>query len=148
MRKGALVLAILVLGGCGGGGAPASSAAGATAATVTSFPSLSPSASAEPWPSGGPVPTELSGVWRLGTSAGTMRLAGNTYAFGQSNGNVVVNGTEIAFFNGSGCGISLPGGVGRYSWTVSGSEAHFEALSPDPCGRSDLLAGVTWTKRP
>ena len=101
-----------------------------------------------------------------------MRLSGNTYAFGQSNGNVVVNGNEIAFFNGSGCAgdafmilstspglgslrspnngcpISLPGGVGRYSWTVSGTEAHFEALSPDPCGRSDLLAGVTWTKRP
>ena len=77
-----------------------------------------------------------------------MRLSGNTYAFGQSNGNVVVNGNEIAFFNGSGCATSLPVGVGRYSWTVSGTEAHFEELSPDPCGRSDLLAGVTWTKRP
>src|SRR5437870_11568998 len=106
MRKGALVLAILVLGGCGGGGAPASPSAGATAATVTNFPSPSPSASAEPWPTGGPVPTELSGVWRLGTSSGTMSLTGNTYALGQANANVVVNVNEIANFNDSGCAIS------------------------------------------
>jgi len=148
MRKGAFVLAVLIVGGCGGASTPATSPAATTAAMVTSSPAPSPSVATEPWPSGGPVPTELSGVWRLGTSAGTMRLSGNTYAFGQSNGNVVVNGTEIAFFNGSGCGISLPGGVGRYSWAVSGSEVSFVALAPDPCGRSDLLAGVTWTKRP
>jgi hypothetical protein len=145
MRKGAFVLAVWILSGCGGGAAPASSAAVTTAATATSSPAPSPSASTEPWPSGGPVPTELSGVWRLGTSAGTMRLSGNTYAFGQSNGNVVVNGNEIAFFNGSGCGLALPGGIGRYSWTLSGTEVSFVALSPDPCGRSDLLAGVTWS---
>ncbi len=148
MRKGAFVLAVLIVSGCGGASPPATSADTATAATATGSTAPSPSAATEPWPSGGPVPTELSGVWRLGTSAGTMRLSGNTYAFGQSNGNVVVNGNEIAFFNGTGCGISLPGGVGRYSWTLRGADVSFVALSPDPCGRSDLLAGATWTKKP
>ena len=148
MRKAAFVLAVTIFGGCGGAGAPASPAAVATVTATPATPTPSAAASAEPWPSGGPVPTELSGVWRLGTSVFTMRLSGNTYAFGQSNGNVVVNGTEIDFFNGSGCGKPLPDGVGRYSWTVSGAEVHFVALAPDPCGRSDLLADVTWTKRP
>ena len=147
MRKGAFVLAVMIVGACGGTGTPGTSPVTTSEAAATATtPMPSPSASAEPWPSGGPVPTELSGVWRLGTSAGTMRLSGNTYAFGQSNGNVVVNGSEILFFNGSGCPMPLPGGIGRYSWNLSGREVTFAALSPDPCGRSDLLAGVTWSR--
>jgi hypothetical protein len=135
------VLAAVFIAGCESAHAPGSSPAVAAPTTV---PSASPAA--ESWPAGGPVPPELSGVWRLGTSAGTMRLSGNTYAFGQSNGNVVVNGNEIAFFNGSGCGMALPGGIGRYSWTLSGKDVHFVSLAPDPCGRADLLADVTWTR--
>jgi hypothetical protein len=145
MRNGALTLTVAVALAACGGATPALSTPTSSPVVVSS---ASPSASlvAAPWPSGEPVPQDLAGVWRLGTSAGTMRLSGNTYAFGQSNGNVVVNGNEIDFFNGTGCGLALPDGVGRYSWTLSGREVHFVALAPDPCGRSDLLNDVTWRR--
>ena len=137
MRKGVLVLAVAIVAGCGGAGANVSSPVVSSAAPT---PTSSPSPAAEPWPSGDPVPPELAGVWRLAHGAGTLRLSGNTYAFGQSNGNVVVNRNEILFFNGSGCGMPLPDGIGRYSWTLSDREVHFVALSRDPCSRGDLLA--------
>ena len=143
MRKGAIVLAAAMVAGCGGAGGSASSPA-ITPAAPTSASTSSPAA--EPWPRGDPVPPELAGNWRLAHGAGSLRLSGNTYAFGQSNGNVVVNGNEILFFNGSGCGMPLPSGIGWYSWTLSDREVHFVALARDPCARGDLLADVTWVR--
>ena len=63
-----------------------------------------------------------------------------------ANGNVVVNADEIDFFNGDQCGIPLPGGVGRYRWTLSGALLHFAALSDDPCGRTEDLADQNYQR--
>lgn len=55
-----------------------------------------------------------------------------------------MNGDEIDFFNGDQCGMPLPGGIGRYNWTVSGGSLHLMALNDDPCGRSEDLADITY----
>jgi hypothetical protein len=138
--------------------------------TSTSSKQPSPSAatttirSASP-PPGGPVPAQLIGDWSLppsvveglggacpqplaaATCVSQLKFTATTYFFetnapGLSNGggNVVVNNTEIDFFNGSGCGMQLPEGVGRYTWTLTNTGLHFTALSNDPCPRSPFLA--------
>jgi len=143
MRKGAFLLAAVIAAGCGGP-TPASSAA-TTAATTASAASPSASVEAAPWPSGNPVPPELAGVWYLGTSVYQMRLSGNAYVLTGTSGNVVVNGNEIAFFNGSGCNMPLPGGVGRYSWALIDSSLRFVPVA-DPCPRADLLSNSIWSR--
>lgn len=55
-------------------------------------------------------------------------------------GNAVVTGSEMDFFNDSGCGIPLPDGLGRYTWTLTGNVLHFTPLNADPCERSAWLA--------
>lgn len=61
-------------------------------------------------------------------------------------GDVVVNRTEMDFFNGPACGLKLPHGVGRYTWAVTGSILHFDALGTDPCPRSVWLANQSYTR--
>jgi hypothetical protein len=144
VRKGAFALTmVVVLAGCAGG-APTSSPPTGSPAVVSS---ASPSASlaAAPWPSGDPVPQELAGLWYLGTSVFTMRLSGNNYVLTGTNGNVVVTANEIVFFNGTGCNMPLPGGIGRYSWTLSDTSLHFVRVA-DPCPRAELLSSSTWSR--
>jgi hypothetical protein len=141
MRKVAFVLVAVITGGCGG--TPPQAAT--TAAIATSSPPASASVGAAPWPSGDAVPKELAGIWYLGTSVYTMRLSGNGYVLTGTSGNVVVTGNEIVFFNGSGCNMPLPGGVGRYSWALVDSSLHFVRVA-DPCPRSDLLSNSTWSR--
>ncbi len=64
----------------------------------------------------------------------------NNLGFPSCCGNVVVNGSEMDFFNDSGCGFRLPGGLGRYTWTLSGTVLHFTPLNADPYDRSAWLA--------
>jgi hypothetical protein len=151
MRKGAFVLLAVIAVGCGGerpSSSPVTPAAGSA--------SPSPSVAAAPWPSGDPVPPELTGVWFRGETR--MRLSGNTFDIGFQSGNVVVRGSEILFFNDAGCrpapgkaALVLPDGIGRYSWRVTDSSVHFVLLAVDPCTvlgdvREALLSGQTWTR--
>jgi hypothetical protein len=141
MRKVAFVLAAVIAAGCGGTTPQATT----TAAIVTGSPPTSASVAAAPWPSGDPVPEELAGIWYLGVSVYMMRLSGNTYVLAGSTGNVVVTANEIVFFNASGCNMPLPGGIGRYSWALTGPSVHFVRVA-DPCPRGDLLSDTTWSR--
>lgn len=91
------------------------------------------------------MPEELAGTWYLGVSVYMMRLSSNTYVLAGSTGNVVVTANEIVFFNASGCNMPLPGGIGRYSWALTGPSVHFVRVA-DPCPRGDLLADTTWSR--
>jgi hypothetical protein len=122
-------------------------------ASTISTPSSVASVPGAAWPQGAAVPAELSGVWYFPLHSSQITLRGTEYEVVQSvlhaSGNVVVNGDEIDFFNGSGCGLALPDGVGRYRWSLkSANELQFTALDADPCGRVDILAGATWTRSP
>lgn len=129
-----------------------------------------PSASLAPAPAspgqGGPVPAQLLGGWYLlpadinaavGYAAcqlpstpakcsvqivftATTVTWPNNLGFLSCCGNAVVNGSEIDFFNDSGCGIPLPDGLGRYTWTLTGNVLHFTPLNADPCERFNWLA--------
>ena len=113
--------------------------------------------SAEPnSPPGGPVPAAIQGDWFLPPATVSsimsndscrllkLTLAATTYhlthsinpACGtSSSGDVVVNKAEIDFFSADVCGLKLPDGVGRYTWTLTGGVLHFAAMKPDPCPR-------------
>jgi hypothetical protein len=97
------------------------------------------------------VPAQLLGNWRLPEAAVTaingsatnipliLGLTATTYVLHgvvtdySASGDVVVNNTEIDFFNEDYCGLQLPKGVGRYKWMLKGGVLHFTLLSPDPC---------------
>jgi hypothetical protein len=114
---------------------------------------VSPTASAPP---GGAVPMTLAGDWVLrGTTSSSgpdLVFQANTYELitngGVSFGNVALNGNQIEFFNGSMCRISLPGGVGRYRWSLHGGVLQFTPLNADPCGgRTRPLANQTYVRQ-
>jgi len=114
-----------------------------TAAFFAIRPAPSNSAPAAPpaAPSGGPIPAQLTGAWKevddptvvMILSATDFALSGNGLS---GVGKVVVNGSEIDFYSGTGCGIALPGGIGRYTWTLSGGLLIFSPLNVDPCPRA------------
>ncbi|HSP66016.1 MAG TPA: hypothetical protein VLO10_07480 [Candidatus Deferrimicrobium sp.] len=59
----------------------------------------------------------------------------------------MVNGDEIDFFSSDRClDHPLPGGVGRYQWTVQGATLHFSPVNAGPCGRVDYLANKSYTR--
>lgn len=64
----------------------------------------------------------------------------NNLGFPSCCGDVVVNGSEMDFFNDSVCGFPMPEGLGRYTWTLSGNVLHFTSLNQDPCDRFAWLA--------
>jgi hypothetical protein len=133
---------------------------------VTATPTPAP-------PPGGPVPAALLGDWflppasvaantnmvcpspptgancfyRLSFTAMNYRqwVTGYGGTLASGSGEVVVNGNEIDFYNGALCGIHLPDGVGRYTWTVTGGVLRFTLIS-DPCPRSDLLTYGGWSR--
>jgi hypothetical protein len=76
-------------------------------------------------------------------------LLGCRQTSGDTNfGDLVVNGTEIDFYNGDGCGLALPDGVGRYRWSLHGATLSFAPLDQDPCGmRSTHLSNQIYAKR-
>jgi hypothetical protein len=126
-------------------------------------------------PAGGPVPSQLLGDWLLPLAAANayeqsqgdtcptplavatcmfkLTLTATTYNFainapGRTNGggDVGVNGTEIDFFNGQACGLALPEGVGRYTWTLTGGVLHFAPLNQDACPRAPLLVNQSYNR--
>jgi hypothetical protein len=93
-------------------------------------------------PPGGPAPAELRGQWRPPDGSAHLFIQPNGWVWGDANGEFVVLGDEIDFYNGKYCGIRLPGGVGRYRWTISGGLLRFTPLAPDPCAdRPSTFAG-------
>lgn len=110
-------------------------------------------------PQGGPVPAPLLGDWFLppaivgavegNSSCRMLRLTFTTITYRlthdaacgglESTGEVVVDRTEIDFFNADVCGLKLPEGVGRYEWTITAGLLHLTALKADPCPR-----GAAW----
>jgi len=118
------------------------------AATPTAFARVTP-------PPGGPVPDALNGDWHVITTnpgdQGDLIFNGSKFQIettgGVSFGQVAVNGDEMDFYSGTGCGIALPGGVGRYRWNLSGGVLHLAPLGIDPCGgRERAIANSSYTK--
>ena len=58
--------------------------------------------------------------------------ANNGGTTGQGSGRTLVNNDEVDFFNGSLCGLQLPDGVGRYTWTLASGLLTLKLIS-DPC---------------
>jgi hypothetical protein len=133
-----------------------------------------PSAAASTLP-GGLVPAQLLGDWLLPPAAANAYLKSSgetcptplavatcmfkltftttTYYFetnapGHSSGggDAVVNGPEIDFFNGQACGLQLPDGVGRYTWTLASGILHFASMNQDPCPRSPILRNQSYSR--
>lgn len=100
------------------------------------------------------VPVSIQGDWTTqpsdpGVNRVVLTLMAHNYVLltlGRSTGDVVVNADEIDFFNATPCDIPLPGGVGRYRWTLSGVSLRLAPLNDDPCPRSDDLANKTFAK--
>ena len=123
----------LALAACSPSGTTSSAAASApsfapTESSTTAAPTPAPTPASTPaWPFGQPVPATLAGDWYFPLRSSTITLSGTDYRVVQTapsntaHGNVVVAGDEIDFFNGSGCGVPLPNGVGRYRWTIQGT---------------------------
>ena len=130
--------------------------------TSSAAPNPSPTAFVEP---GGPVPSSLLGDWFLPTagvnaaigcrtplSAQTCNLRftlmATTYSFAGTAppgpGDVVVNNSEIDFFNVAQCDLQGAAGVGRYTWTLAGTALHLSPLNNDPCGRSAYLTNQSF----
>lgn len=148
---------VFLAGSCG------QSLSSAKLPTPSIAPSLTPVASP---PQGSLVPTQLLGGWyvlpadinsAVGYTAcplpstpakcsvqivftATAATWPNNLGFPSCCGDVVVNGSEMDFFNDSVCGIQLPDGVGRYTWTLTGRILHFTPLNQDLCPRSAWLA--------
>jgi hypothetical protein len=117
----------------------------APAGAITS-PSPSP-------PRGGPVPAQLDGAWKqVADPTVVMILTGTDFSSagpaGSSAGKVAVNGSEIDFYNGTRCTIALPGGIGKYRWTISAGLLIFSPLNSDPCPRAPYLANPNGWQRP
>ena len=157
-------VALLLLTGLAGCSAPVPPVAASTPTPVAALPSSPEASAAVPtssacdpvtigppqsdapspgWPRGGPVPPELTGKWAFKDFC--LVLVGYTYDFGAGSGNVVVNGSEVDFFNGAVCGKQPPDGVGRWEWAVHGNTLTMSQSGADPCGRR--LAG-TYNKSP
>ena len=140
----------------------------------SSSPSTTPSAAANR-PIGGPVPAQLIGDWSMEPQAVTNILEGGgnpgcpkplmastcmvqfkltaakyswvtNLGLDPRAGDVVVNHSEMDFFNGPACGLQLPQGVGRYTWSLTGTVLQFAPLNQDPCPRSAWLAGQTYSR--
>ena len=105
-------------------------------ASTNSAPAAPPAA-----PRGGPVPAQLVGAWKEVADPGVVMILGGTDFALSGNGltgigKVAVNGSEIDFYNGSACNIALPGGIGKYRWTISAGSLTFTPLNSDPCPRA------------
>jgi hypothetical protein len=143
----------------------ASSCGQSTSSSTVPMPSvaLTPVVATPSPPPGGPVPAQLLGDWFLPPSVVKdfdgnavcvllkLTLTATTYqithtALGAcgtgASGDVVVNGSEIDFFNGSAAGCVDTGG--RYTWTLTSGLLYFTLIS-DPC-RPALRLQHGWSR--
>jgi hypothetical protein len=139
-----LLLSAWLLAACGSSANPTSSAtapAAATAAATTTAATSNATATAASRPPGGPAPAQLIGTWTRVISnpddAAVATFTANSFrvvdTLAGGNGEIVVNGNEIDFFNVRQCGLVFPKGVGRYQWRLQGAKLHFAPLNSDPC---------------
>lgn len=133
-------LAVMALAACGGSDSQPSEAA-ATGATSQTGPAATAvvEETAQP-PPGGPAPPELQGTWLFRSeSLGPVRLniTEDRYAVSaggrSTQGDLVVDGDEIAFFNSNVCPLELPEGIGRYRWSITDEKLRLKLLGKDPC---------------
>ena len=137
-------LTVTALTACGGADGQRSAA---TSASTARDGSPAPTVVGETGqqPHGGPAPPELQGTWLtkyLGTPARLyIRANGFAVSLGVAgSGQIVVRGDEIDFFGSAHCGLSLPEGVGRYRWKISGDRLRLHAIGKDACGgRASIL---------
>jgi hypothetical protein len=121
---------------------------------------------------GSPVPARLQGDWvmqvqeadavagghcprplavatctfKLTLTPTTYEWTTNVAGFSGGGGDVLVNGNEMDFFNGDQCGEPLPGGIGRYGWTLSNGTLRFKSLNYDSCPRQPFLANQIYDR--
>jgi hypothetical protein len=149
----AIGVAVVVLSACGGSGSAQETApnAASSSAGTTTGPGQPP---------GGPAPPELEGTWVLvsppadpGEPESQLELSGRHYdtsrraSGGLPNGQIAVDGNEIAFFNTPQCELFLPEGVGHYRWKVSGERLHLDVIGKDPCTvRDSFLKHVIYER--
>ena len=88
-----------------------------------------------------------------GEPVSQLELSGRHYdtsrraSAGLPNGEIAVDGNEIAFFNTATCELFLPEGVGHYRWKVSGKRLHLDAIGNDPCSvRDPFLKDVIYER--
>ena len=99
-------------------------------------------------PPGDPPPAELQGTWLtdMGGAPGRLYIRGDRYAVsagGSVQGDVVVDGNVIAFFdaNGASCPPDPADDVGRYKRKISDGKLRMKLLGDDPCsGRVSIMA--------
>jgi len=126
--------------GCGshtgesGAGSPGAATTG-TAATLTTVVT-----DTTQQPPGGTPPAELQGTWLTDSGGGPLRLyiRGDRYTLASvasAQGDVVVDGSVVAFFNQSGasCPPDPQDDVGRYKWNISDGKLRLKLLGKDPC---------------
>ena len=85
-------------------------------------------------------PEELQGTWLpdFGGGAARLYIRGDRYAVsagGSAQGDVVVDGAVIAFFNANGasCPPDPIDDVGRYRWKISDGKLRLKLLGDDSC---------------
>ena len=148
------MLAITALAACGGCNSQ-SSEPETTGATSQNGPATTTvEEESAQRPQGGPAPSELQGTWLFRSDAGPLRLYvredGYTISAGDSvQGDIVVDGDEIAFFNSNGgsCPPDPLPDVGRYRWRVTGEKLHLRSIGEDACsGRASALANTTFVR--
>jgi hypothetical protein len=143
----------------------ASSCGQSTSSSTLPAPSvaLTPVVATPSPPPGGPVPAQLLGDWFLPPSVAKdfegnagcvllkLTLTATTYQIAHtalgvcgtgSSGKVVVNNTEIDFFNGP-SDVCVDTG-GRYTWTLTSGLLYFTLIS-DPC-RPALRLQHGWSR--
>jgi hypothetical protein len=131
-----------------------SSSEGSASGSATASRSAPSTVGGETAPQGGPAPSELQGTWLFRSDAGPLRLYlredGYTISEGGGvQGDIVVDGDEIAFFNSNGpsCPPDPLPDVGRYRWRVTGEKLHLRAIGEDACsGRASALANRTFVR--
>jgi hypothetical protein len=148
------MLAIPALAACGGSNSQ-SSEPETTGATSQNGPAATTvEEESAQGPQGGPAPPELQGTWLFRSDTGPLRLylREDGYAIsagGSVQGDIVVDGDEIAFFNSNGpsCPPDPLPDVGCYRWRVTGEKLHLRAIGEDPCrGRTSALANRTFVR--
>ena len=142
----ALVFAALAVTACPGCGGSDGAVSGGTGASTTQEGSPATTVAEETGerPDGGPAPRELQGTWLFRSDAGSTRLylREDRYIVSEVQGDIVVDGNEIAFFNSNGesCPPDPLDDAGHYRWTISNQKLRLKLLGKDPCsGRVAIL---------